>query len=99
MMPRYGNEMGSTGARGKRMTTMRRSLLVGALAASVAGLGVSAAVAVGPLGSPPEGPSTIGGQGTSMMSGTGMTDHKGASAKPMDHKGASMMSGTGMTDH
>ena len=39
MMPRYENETGSIGARGRKMTARRRPLLVGALAAGMLALG------------------------------------------------------------
>ena len=69
MMSRYGNEMGSTGARGKKVAAMRRPLLVGALTAGVIALVASAAVAVGPIGDPSSGPSRMGGSGANMMGG------------------------------
>ncbi len=72
MMSRYGNEMGSTGARGKKVAAMRRPLLVGALTAGVIALVASAAVAVGPIGDPSSGPSRMGGSGVNMMGGSGV---------------------------
>jgi hypothetical protein len=99
-MTRYGNETGSIGARSKRMTALRRPLLIGALTAGVITLGVSAAVAVGPLGSPSPEPSTPVGQRTSMMGGAGMMGEMGSSATMKAHMGSSMgsnmMGGAGM---
>jgi hypothetical protein len=95
MMARHGNEMGSIGTRGKRLTAMRRPLLVGALTAGVVALGVSTAVAVGPLGDPSPAPSTSGGQGTSMMSGTGTMGDMGSGADMKTHMG----SGADMKTH
>ena len=86
MMSRYGNEMGSTGARGRKVAAMRRPLLVGALTAGVIALVASAAVAVGPIGDPSSGPSRMGGSGAVNMMG-------GSGANMMGGSGANMMGG------
>lgn len=88
MTARYGNEMGTYGARRRKMITLRRPLIIGALAAGVIALGASTAVAAGPLGRPSPEPSAVCGQGASasMMSGTSMGT--------MHRANASMMSGT-----
>ena len=89
-MSRYGNEMGSTGARGKKVAAMRRPLLVGALTAGVIALVASAAVAVGPIGDPSSGPSRMGGSGAAnMMGGSGAANMMGGSGA------ANMMGGSG----
>ena len=85
-MSRYGNEMGSTGARGRKVAAMRRPLLVGALTAGVIALVASAAVAVGPIGDPSSGPSRMGGSGAVNMMG-------GSGANMMGGSGANMMGG------
>ena len=90
MMVQYGSEMGTYGARRPKRSTLRRPLIIGALAAGVIALGASTAVAADPLGSPSPGPVAMWGQGTS----TGMMD--GASMGTMHRTNTGMMDGASM---
>lgn len=106
MTARYGNEMGTYVARRRKVITLRRPLIIGALAAGVIALGASTAVAAGPLGRPSPETSAVCGHGASasMMSGSSMaTMHRasasmmsGTSMRTMHRTSASMMSGTSM---
>ena len=93
MILRSSKEIGSIGARGRKKTVLRRPLLVVALATGIAGLGVTAAMAVGPLVRPSHHlPSTPSGTSTTaptMMgtapSGTSTTAPTIMSAGAMGH--------------
>ena len=100
----YSGEMGTMSAWGRKVITLRRPLLVGALAAGVIALGASTAMAASPLGSASSAPSAVWGHGTNttMMSGTSMGIMLGSSAPmmscirmgTMSNAGTAMMSGT-----
>jgi len=81
----YSGEMGTITARGRKVVTLRRPLLAGALAAGVIALGASTAVAASPLGRASSAPAAVWGHGTNttMMSGTSMGIMLGSSAPMM----------------
>jgi hypothetical protein len=72
MLPRHSNEMGMLGARGQKLTALRRPLKVGFLATVVIALGASTASAAVPLGSASPRPWMVQCPGTSLMSRTHM---------------------------
>jgi len=96
MRTRYGYEMISIGAKGKKKTVLLRPLLVGALAAGVAALGVSAAVAAGShIGpSPVTSGRTMTSTAAPMMTGTTAPTMTATTAPTMTGTAAPMMTGT-----
>jgi hypothetical protein len=91
MMPRYENETGPIGARGRKMTARRRPLASGRHGGRRARPRRLNGGGCRPLGSPAPRPSTTGHQCPSMMGGTGTS--------MMGETGTGMMPGMNMTGH
>ena len=86
-MGRLGEEMGSIGARGRKLTAGRRPLVVGVLAAGIVALGGSTALAASAFDSVPPRPVTIGGQGMDMMGANDTHMTRGQGTNMMGAKG------------